>query len=85
MPTASSRLSAFHRRDTSDHVMFGWVRAITRNFPGISVESALRTFQKEEGLKDSEFNVATEKTRYQRMLKDYWTDKATAPNGKQTS
>lgn len=82
MPTASNRLTAFHRRDTSDHVMFGWVRAITRNFPGISVESALRTFQKEEGLADEEFNVATEKTRYQRMLKDYWHNKATPTDGK---
>lgn len=76
MPQANTALSAFVRRDGLDKIMFGYVQAYTE-FPGISVEKALAMFAKRYSL--AEFNVASQKTRYQRMVKEFWTDKKSKP------
>jgi hypothetical protein len=65
-----SGLSAFASRDAADKVMFGWVRGLTRVFPGVSIESALETFAKEFSF-GPEFNVPSQKARYMKMQRDY--------------
>ena len=78
MPHPSSLLSAFARRDTVDKVMFGWVRGMTRALPGVSTARALEMFAKEMGIEDG-FNVESQKTRFERMLKEFYQDqKSTA-------
>jgi len=66
-----SGLSALASRDAADKVMFGWVRGLTRCFPGISIESALETFAKEFGY-GAEFNIPSQKSRYIRMQREYF-------------
>lgn len=78
MPQGTTELSAFIRRDTFDHIMFGYVQAYTE-FPGISVEKALAQFQKRHKLK--EFNIPSQKTRYQRMVREFWDDQRTKVPG----
>ena len=82
MPQESSLLSAFQRRDTADKLMFGWVQAFQRALPGVSVEKALAIFATHFGIPEAHFNVASQKTRYQRMLREFWDDRKTKPNGK---
>lgn len=71
MPPGSNLLTAFQRRDTIDKVMFGWVRCMTRTLPGVSVESALTSFAKEYHLEPKDFSITSQKTRYQRMVKEF--------------
>ena len=82
MPAESSLLTAFQRRDTIDKMMFGFVQGIQRVLPGVGVEKALAIFAKEYGLNDQHFNIQSQKSRYQRMLKEFWEDRKTrAPHG----
>ena len=73
MPHPSSLLTAFARRDTVDKVMFGWVRAFSKALPGVSTVRALEMFAKEMGIEEG-FNVESQKTRYERMLKEFYED-----------
>lgn len=77
MPHPSSLLTSFARRDAIDKVMFGWVRGVTRVFPGISVAEALRSFAKEFSLKPDEFNIESQERRYARMLHEFYDDQKT--------
>jgi hypothetical protein len=77
MPHPSSLLTAFARRDAIDKVMFGWVRCMTRTLPGVSVERALEEFRKEYAIPKEQFNAASQATRYQRMVREFWDDQKT--------
>lgn len=77
MPTESSLLTSFQRRDTIDKLMFGFVQGAQRMLPGVGVEKALAIFAKEYGLDEETFSVSVQRARYQRMLKDFYEDRKT--------
>ena len=83
MPSDSSILTAFQRRDTVDKLMFGFVQGAQRMLPGVGVEKALAIFAKEYGLEDADFNIQSQKVRYQRMLRDFYEDRKTKSHGDQ--
>lgn len=82
MPTDSTLLAAFQRRDTVDKLMFGWVQAFQRALPGVSVEKALSIFASHYGLSEADFNIPSQKTRYQRMVREFWEERKTKSHGK---
>lgn len=82
MPAESSLLTAFQRRDTVDKLMFGWVQGMQRALPGVGVEKALALFAKEYHLSEADFNVESQRIRYQRMVKEFWDDRKTKNHGK---
>lgn len=90
MPQEGTLLPAFVRRDAFDHIMFGYVwgvrTGVIKALPGvtpegarkaISVEVALECFRVEFRLDPEHFNIRSQRIRYQRMLKEYWSDRKT--------
>lgn len=75
MPRDIPGISSFLRRDLFDRIMFGWVQCMQLNLPGVSIERALANFATHYGVK--EFNVKSQKTRYLRMVDEFWEDKKT--------
>ena len=83
-------LPAFVRRDAFDHIMFGYVwgirAGVVKALPGVtaegakkalSVEVALECFRVEFRIPPEQFNVASQRIRYYRMLREYWHDRKT--------
>lgn len=96
MPQEGTLLPAFVRRDAFDHIMFGYVwgvrTGVIKALPGvtpegaekaISVEVALECFRVEFRLEPEQFNVASQRTRYYRMLREYWQDRKTKTHAAQ--
>lgn len=90
MPQEGTLLPAFVRRDAFDHIMFGYVwgvrTGVIKALPGvtpegaqkaISVEVALGLFRDEFKLPPEQFNLASQRIRYYRMLREYWQDRKT--------
>lgn len=77
MPHSSGILSAWQRRDGIDKLMFGWVRAGQRLMPGVSVERLLEAFVREFGLTAQQFNIGSQRKRYERMQAEFFDDQKT--------
>jgi hypothetical protein len=91
MPHESPILSEFLRRDAFDLIMFGYVMGmrsgVPKVLPGVSaarapkvitLEDALVTFARDMGLAPEQFNIKSQITRYNRMVKDFYKDQRTA-------
>ena len=84
MPNPSRLLTAFARRDTVDKLLFGWVECMLTTLPGVSIQQALAAFAKKYEIAPADFNIESQATRYQRMVKDFYRDQEEAKDERQT-
>lgn len=70
-------IDAFVRHDTTDKIMWGYVRGLRKGLPAVSIQRAIESFAQEIGL--SEINVESWKTKYVRMTKEFYEQQRTQP------
>lgn len=69
-------LTKFHKRDSVEKIMFGWVHGL-RMTVSCSVETAMQSFINNNELDDKEFNIKSLAVTYNRMVKEYYGEQKT--------
>lgn len=84
MPHDTPVLTRFVRRDTTDKLMFGFVQGVQAALPSVGVEKALELFRSAMQIPAPDWNVKSQRIRYQRILTEYFEDKRTKrPHGEE--
>lgn len=63
-------IKKFHKRNTSESVMFGYVSALRFNFPTMTLEKCILNFMKFYNV-DNDLNVDTAIITYRRMNEEF--------------
>ncbi len=79
MPHPSPLLSAFARRDSIDKLMFGFVQGVLAGVPNTTVQKAVAMFAVKFSLPPDQFNIETQRVRYDRMVSEFYQEQRT-PN-----
>lgn len=64
-------LLKFLKRKNQDLVMFGYIRAVKKNMPTVSVMKAAEQYMSEFGLDMDEHNIETIRVTFERMNTEY--------------
>lgn len=61
----------FAKRRLVDVMMFSWVYCFRQNLTAVTIDKAIMNFMDKNGIGEDQYNLDTEKTKYQRMEAEY--------------